>query len=58
MLGHLIPLNHIQAVKILGALCALLLINGIFPDLFNPLLFLLMIHKFNIHSLDCETVGE
>ena len=58
MLGHLIPLNCIWAVKILGALCALLLINGICPDPFNPLLFLLIVHKFNIHSLDRETVGE
>jgi hypothetical protein len=58
MHGHLIPLNRIRAVKILGALCALLLINGICPDPFNPLLFLFIIYKFNIHSLDRETVGE
>ena len=58
LLGHLIPLSRIRAVKILGALCALLLINGICPDPFNPLLFLFIIYKFNIHSLDRETVGE
>jgi hypothetical protein len=58
MLGHIIPHNRIRAVKILGALCALLLINGICPDPFNPLLFLFIIYKFNVHSLDRETVGE
>ena len=58
MNGHLIPPSRIQAVKILGALCALLLINGICPDPFNPLLFLLIVYKFNIHSLDRKTVGE
>lgn len=56
--GHLIPPNRIRAVKILGALCALLLINGICPEPFNPLLFLLIVYKFDIHSLDRETVGE
>ncbi|KAF8806703.1 hypothetical protein BYT27DRAFT_7101798 [Phlegmacium glaucopus] len=58
MLGHLIPHTCIQAVKILGALCAMLLISGICPDPFNPLLFLFIIYKFNIHSLDCEAVGK
>jgi hypothetical protein len=58
MHGHLIPRIRIRDVKMLGALCALLLINGICPDPFNPLLFLLIVYNFNMHSLDCETVGE
>ena len=57
MSGHLIPPNRIRAVKILGALCALL-INGICPEPFNPLLFIFIVYNFNIHSLDRETVGE
>jgi hypothetical protein len=58
MHGHLISRSHIQAVEIFGALCALLLINGICPDIFNPLLFLLIVYNFNIHSVDRETIGK
>lgn len=58
MHGHLIPHSRIRAVKILGALCALMLINGICPDPFNPLFFLFIVHKFNVHSLDRQTVSE
>ena len=54
----MIPNARLQAVKVLGALCALLLISGICPDPFSPLLFYLIVFKFNIAALDRDIIGE
>jgi hypothetical protein len=49
---------RLDAVKKLGAICALLLINGQCPDPFNPLIFQYLINNFNLHSLHERLVGE
>lgn len=56
--ARFIPEARLRAVKVLGALCALLLISGICPDPFSPLLFYLIVFDFDLGSLDRDIVGE
>jgi hypothetical protein len=58
MAARLISASRIQKVKFLGALSALLLICGISPEPFNPLLFYLIIHDFDLRCLTREILSE
>ena len=58
LIARSISSDHLGAMKKLGALCALLLINGQCPDPFNPLVFQYLIHNFDLHLLYERLVGE
>lgn len=58
MAARLISASRIHQVKFLGALSALLLIRGIAPEPFNPLLFYLIINDFDLRCLTREIISE
>lgn len=57
-MSHFIPRDRLLALTKLGALCALSMIEHQIPGTFSPLIFQLIVHKFNVHSLHPAIVGE
>jgi len=58
LLSCTITQNRLSDVKKLGALCALLLINGQCPEPFNPLIFQYIINDCDLNSLHEHLIGE
>lgn len=50
--------SRLHQVKVLGAICALLLVGGICPEPFSPLIFYVIVHNFNPCSLTRDIIGE
>lgn len=57
-LSRSVDQDQLERVKKLGALCALLLINGQCPEPFNPLIFQYIINDCDLQSLHEHLVGE
>lgn len=57
-LSGLIPDVRIQSMKVLGVICALMLIHGICPEPLNPLIFQFIIYDCDFGSLHQALIQE